>query len=95
MRARRSEAEIEAQVLAVRDAHPAWGARKIERWLTAGLATPAASTVHEILRRHGRIDPLGSVSRSGPRFEKEAPNLLWQMDFKGWMTLASGAAAIR
>ena len=26
---RRSEAAIEAQVLAVRDAHPAWGARKI------------------------------------------------------------------
>lgn len=26
---RRSDAAIEAQVLAVRDAHPAWGARKI------------------------------------------------------------------
>jgi transposase InsO family protein len=85
----RSSAETEAQVLAVRAAHPAWGARKIVRWLAdKGLATPAVSTVHEILRRHGRIDPLGpSADRAHLRFEKEAPNLLWQMDFKGWITL--------
>ena len=87
---RRSSAELEARVLAVRAAHPAWGARKIERWLAErGVATPAVSTVHEILRRHGRIDPLGpSADRAHLRFEKAAPNLLWQMDFKGWMTLA-------
>jgi len=86
---RRSSAVIEAQVLAVREAHPAWGARKIERWLAdRGTATPAVSTVHEILRRHGRTDPLGpSGDPAHLRFEKEAPNLLWQMDFKGWMTL--------
>jgi transposase InsO family protein len=86
---RRSSAEMEAQVLAVRAAHPAWGARKIERWLAErDLATPAVSTVHEILRRHGRIDRLSSsADRAHLRFEMEAPNLLWQMDFKGWMTL--------
>ncbi len=77
-------------MLAVREAHPAWGARKIERWLAdREVATPAVSTVHEILRRHGRIDPAGSsADRAYLRFEKEAPNLLWQMDFKGWITLA-------
>lgn len=86
----RSSAELEARVLAVREAHPAWGARKIERWLAdREVATPAVSTVHEILRRHGRIDPAGSsADRAYLRFEKEAPNLLWQMDFKGWITLA-------
>jgi transposase InsO family protein len=89
---RRSSAEMEAQVLAVRAAHPAWGARKIERWLAErDLATPAVSTVHEILRRHGRIDRLSSsADRAHLRFEMEAPNLLWQMDFKGWMPLANG-----
>jgi transposase InsO family protein len=86
----RSDAVTEERVLAVRDAHPAWGARKIVRCLEREGSAPARSTVHEILRRHGRVvPPLGSP---GPfrRFEKEAPNLLWQMDFKGWVPLANG-----
>src|SRR5215204_2838599 len=86
----RSDAVTEERVLAVRDAHPAWGARKIVRCLEREGSAPARSTVHEILRRHGRVvPPLGSP---GPfrRFEKKAPNLLWQMDFKGWVPLANG-----
>lgn len=88
----RSSAEIEAAVLAVRDAHPAWGARKIAGWLEhRGTEPPAVSTVHEILRRHDRIDPPNTpADRAWQRFEKEAPNLLWQMDFKGWVTLTGG-----
>lgn len=86
---RRSSGELEGRVLDVRDAHPAWGARKIESVLARrGVATPAVSTVHEILCRHGRIDPLNPSADPAPlRFEREAPNQLWQMDFKGWMTL--------
>ena len=88
---RRTAAALEAWVLAVRDAHPAWGARKIARCLERdGLAPPALSTVHEILCRNGRVvaAPGGSVPYQ--RFEKEAPNLMWQMDFKGWVRLADG-----
>jgi len=87
----RSSEAVEARVLEVRDAHPAWGARKIARCLEReGIKAPAVSTVHEILRRHGRItDPIGGP-RPSQRFEKEAPNLLWQMDFKGWIGLADG-----
>ena len=49
----RTEAAMEALVLKVRDAHPAWGARKITRCLERdGVRPPAPSTVHEILRRH-------------------------------------------
>ena len=45
-------------VLAVRDAHPAWGARKIVRVLEReGAEAPAASTVHAILARNDRIVP--------------------------------------
>lgn len=86
----RSDAAMEARVLMVRDAHPAWGARKIARCLEReGVAPPALSTVHEILRRHGRIvPPPGSPCGPYQRFEKPAPNLLWQMDFKGWVPLA-------
>jgi transposase InsO family protein len=87
----RTDEAIEASVLAVRDAHPAWGARKIARCLEReGVDCPAASTVHEILRRHDRIvaPPGGPVAHQ--RFEKLEPNLLWQMDFKGWQPLADG-----
>jgi transposase InsO family protein len=88
----RSSAAMEAAVLAVREAHPPWGARKIAGCLKRrGIKPPAVSTVHEILRRHGRIDPRSpSADRAHKRFEKEAPNLLWQMDFKGWVTLVHG-----
>jgi len=88
----RSSAALEARVLAARNAHPAWGARKLRRWLAdRGVAVPAASTVHEILRRHDRIAPMGpSTDRARLRFERPEPNDLWQMDFKGWILLAGG-----
>lgn len=68
---RRSEAAMEARVLSVRDAHPAWGARKIARRLQdQGIKPPALSTVHAIcndmtvsLRRLVRNERR-SVSRS-------------------------------
>jgi transposase InsO family protein len=82
----------EALVLSVRDAHPAWGARKIAHCLERdGHAAPAASTVHAILARHGRIvHPDRTPGQPWQRFEKEAPNRLWQMDFKGWVPLTDG-----
>ena len=87
----RSEAAMEARVLRVRDAHPAWGARKIARCLEReNVRPPALSTVHEILRRHGRVIPPAGAPKATQRFEKPAPNLLWQMDFKGWVKLADG-----
>jgi transposase InsO family protein len=90
----RTDTAIEVQVLAVRDAHPAWGARKIARCLELdGVQVPVVSTVHEILRRNGRIiPPPGGAAQIYQRFEKEAPNQLWQMDFKGRMVLANGAS---
>lgn len=89
---RRCSDELESRVLLVRDAHRAWGARKIVRCLQReGIASPAASTVHAILRRHGRIQPPPGGPRASQRFEKPAPNLLWQMDFKGWIRLNNGS----
>jgi transposase InsO family protein len=87
----RTDRMIEQHILTVRDAHPAWGARKIIGCLEReGLEAPASSTVHDILRRHGRIvEPAGGPA-AHLRFEMRAPNLLWQMDFKGWKQLASG-----
>jgi len=87
----RSASEIENAVLAVRDAHPAWGARKIVECLArAGAEAPSPSTAHAILRRHNRIVPPPGGAAACQRFEKEAPNQLWQMDFKGWIRLGNG-----
>lgn len=88
---RRSGEALEAAVVRVRDEHPAWGARKIARCLEReGLKGPAASTVHAILQRHGRIEAAEGGDRARLRFEKARPNELWQMDFKGWVRLADG-----
>jgi len=89
----RTAPEVEQQVLALRDAHPAWGGRKLrQRLLRLGVAAvPAISTITEILRRHGRLDgDAAAKHRTFQRFEHEAPNDLWQMDFKGHFALASG-----
>lgn len=89
---KRSEAAVEARVVAVRDKHPAWGARKIAHCLKRdGQIVPVPSTVHRILCRNERIKPSeNALPNPGHRFEKEAPNQLWQMDFKGHMPLANG-----
>jgi transposase InsO family protein len=84
---------IEAAVCTVRQAHPAWGGRKIRRYLRdQGAPTvPAASTITDILRRHDLLAPSESVTpRAWQRFEAAAPNDLWQMDFKGHVALRQG-----
>jgi transposase InsO family protein len=77
-------------VLALRQAHPAWGGRKLHHRLRAlGVAAvPAPSTISKILGRHGLIDSeQWAQSRATQRFERATPNELWQMDFKGeWKT---------
>ena len=92
---------VEQAVLAVRAAHPAWGPRKVRRVLqNRGEIppgdVPAASTVCAILHRHGRLDPAASAAHAPlTRFERPAPNDLWQMDFKGHFADAPAAAATR
>jgi transposase InsO family protein len=87
----RCPAPVEARVLGVRDAHPAWGARKIAAFLARrGLEVPAPSTVHAILVRHDRLRPRKGGAPAHLRFERAEPNELWQMDFKGSSTLGNG-----
>lgn len=88
----RCDDEVEQAVLQVRADHPAWGPRKIHAVLPAHLPAPSVSTVAAILRRHGRIDPADSTTHTPwQRFVADAPNALWQMDFKGHVPLATGA----
>src|SRR5690606_7032207 len=76
----RTAEALEAQVLEVRQRHPAWGGRKIAHVLLRDQGVRLApSTVTEVLRRHGCLadTPPGS-GRAWHRFEHEAPNDLWQ-----------------
>lgn len=77
--------DIQTRVLATRDEHPAWGARKIAHVLGRDQGVElASSTVNSILRRHARISAHHSdAATPWQRFEHEAPNALWQIDFKG------------
>lgn len=88
----RTATEIEAAIVALRQAHPAWGGRKIARRLLDLEAIHLApSTVTSILHRHGLIRPEDSeAAKPWQRFEHEAPNALWQMDFKGHFPTPTG-----
>ena len=84
---------MEGLGLSVRDARPAWGGRKIGRRLCdlGHDGVPRASTITEILRRHGRLASTGRGSHTPPqRFERSQPNELWQMDFKGHFAMSRG-----
>ena len=93
----RTPPELEAVVIQLRDAHPAWGGRKLAVRLEAQRCAhvPPPSTITEILRRHGRLHveqrPQPHVWR---RFERPLPNQLWQMDFKGHVPLGQGSGRL-
>jgi len=87
--------EIEQLVLEARDEVPEWGARKIRRVLlnrpNKKIVIPATSTINDILKRNNRISEEESAKRvPHVRFERDHPNELWQMDFKGHIGIAVG-----
>ena len=90
----RTRDDVEQLVVALRRQHPAWGARKLTRRLADlghGADLPARSTVNDILGRHGLIDPATSQQHAPhQRFERQRPNELWQMDFKGHFATDAG-----
>lgn len=89
----RTSKEMEEAITELRAKHPAWGARKLERRLRdLGVkAVPRPSTITAILRRNNLLDPKESAKHKAfCRFEREAPNELWQMDFKGDFQLSRG-----
>jgi transposase InsO family protein len=91
-----SEGIIEA-VVAARRAHPTWGPRKLRAWLKRhypDTAWPAASTIGEILRRHGLTVPRRRSRKGAPYTEPlrhcDRPNAVWSADFKGWFITGDG-----
>jgi transposase InsO family protein len=75
---------LERAVLEARDRW-GWGPRKLHAVLKAeGRPAPPARTIAAILRRHGRVAaPAPAEAPATQRFERAAPNELWQLDYKG------------
>jgi transposase InsO family protein len=89
----RTSAATEEAVLALRQRHPAWGPRKLQRVLLneGHEKVPAVSTMAAILKRHGLIDADEGLKHCPvKRFEHDAPNDLWQMDYLGHFAIDTG-----
>ena len=89
----RTAAGMEQKIVAARGLHPAWGSRKLKRWLEnrGETGVPSAGTITAVLRRHGLLEESkGSAGRGWRRFERDGPNELWQIDYKGWIPVAAG-----
>lgn len=85
------------EIVAQKQAHPAWGPKKLQELLvrTHGDRAPSKRTVERVLRDHGLIRKLRRRRASaapGPRpsVVVDAPNALWTVDFKGWWLTSDG-----
>nr|WP_242535825.1 helix-turn-helix domain-containing protein [Streptomyces albidoflavus] len=82
----RLSAEVEAEICELRRRHPRWGARRISHELSGrGLEpTPSRATVHRVLSRNGLVRAQEQQHpRKYPRWQREVPMHLWQMDLAG------------
>ena len=83
----RTATELEQRVVEIRRRYPDWGARKLQVLLAREGKDLRRSTIHRILLRHDLVRDTDRHQLAMQRFERGAPNELWQMDFKspkGW-----------
>ena len=95
---RRMAPEIAEAILALRRDRPHWGPRKLRAVLQSQqpeVGWPAASTMGDLLRRHGLSDRRrrrAAIVGPGPAdfAPITAANDLWCIDFKGWFRTRDG-----
>ncbi len=87
---RRTPPEREERVVALRRRY-GWGARKLVVLLAREGIPLRVVTVNRILKRRGLLVAEECHLPATQRFEREAPNQLWQMDFKGPWAVAEGS----
>ena len=86
--------QIEQEILRIKREKPSWGAPKIREVLARkypDLHSPAKSTVHCVLDRHGLVTRQKKrrfKAQGTPLVSTQIPNDLWCADFKGEFTLA-------
>jgi len=87
--------QVERTIVTLRQEHPTWGAVKIREKLIRDfpmVPTPAKSTVHAVLDRHGLIEPRRRrrhKAEGTPLSSTSSPNGLWCADFKGEFRLGN------
>jgi putative transposase len=87
--------QVERTIVTLRQEHPTWGAVKIREKLIRDfpmVPTPAKSTVHAVLDRHGLIAPRKRrrhKAEGTPLSSTSSPNGLWCADFKGEFMLGN------
>ena len=92
--ANRLPAPVEAVIVRLKREYPGWGAPKIREKLKRkhdDVQTPAISTVHAVLDRHGLVnhERRRRPKAQGTALSKPAlPNELWCADYKGEFMLA-------
>lgn len=83
--------DVEVLIIQSREKYKAWGAEKIKCYLeetTKRDDIPSIKTISRILKRKGYITEEESLKHQAfKRFEHEAPNDLWQADFKGYIMI--------
>ncbi len=82
-------------IVGARRRHPSWGPKKLRASLARrGYEPPAASTIGDILRREGLIQPKRRRTRPGSYADglsaQDRPNAVWGADFKGHFNLLDG-----
>jgi len=87
--------QLESRILALKKEHPTWGAPKIREKLIREypqVRTPAKSTVHAVLDRHGLVKKRKRRryrAQGTPLNHVHRPNALWCADYKGEFKLAN------
>lgn len=90
--------EVAALIVELRERRPTWGPRKLLASLRIthpDVVWPAASTVGDLLVRHGLVRPRLRRRRAAPsptdRIEPKGSNACWSTDFKGQFRLGDGS----
>lgn len=90
---RATAAELVERIVAEKQTHPLWGAKKIAarlKRLDPQVDWPVVSTMAEILKRHGlvgRRQTRWKACGTGPLTDPDGPNAVWTADHKGWFQL--------
>jgi putative transposase len=93
---RATAADLVERIVALKEARPAWGPKKIIGRLKREAPSrpwPAISTAGEILKRHGLVGRRRGRWRAvgnGPWPDPQRPNAVWTGDHKGWFRTRDG-----